>query len=282
MTEKDEKKSIRRSIILIVTAIFLVIAAFVAVGYYAVSTYLSAKQADKTMTEDLMKQSEQTVNLVSQSITNSAEKMEKSLYVISKSEELQKLLNEDKDETRESLLKIFENYKNTHPEVESIYLGMADKKMHLFPKFELPKEYDPTTRSWYINALNKMDFTWSEPYVDAITGNAIISLSLPVYNEDETMGVLSIDLNLSAMVEEIKDIKLGAAGYMIITDQNGIMIVHPDKNQRGIQLPIENLSDLTAKGDTGIVWYSYQGVKETAIYSKINKLNLNLIGFIKE
>jgi methyl-accepting chemotaxis protein len=272
----------RKSIILIVTIIFLVIAAFVATGYYAVSTFLSFKQAEKAMADSLIKQNEQIVNQTALSIADSAEKLEKSLYLISKAQVFQKFVNENKDEALENMLLEFKSFKDSNPEVEGIYLGTADKKMYIVPEFELPEDYDPTSRSWYINAVNNMEITWSEPYLDAINGNAIISLSLPVYNEDKIIGVLSVDLNLSLMVEKIKDIKLGDTGYLILIDQNGIVLMHPNKEQLGQEIHIEVLKELIAKEDEGTVRYVYNDMEEYAIYSKIDKLKLNLIGLIKK
>jgi methyl-accepting chemotaxis protein len=279
LTEIDNKNPEKKSrvpLILIAAIIFLIIVAFV-----GVSTFLSNKNAEKAKLNDLINQSKQTINQTALSITRSAVELEKSLYLIGKDQELQKLLKEDTGEARESILKLFKDYKDRYTVVENIFLGTEDKKMYVYPQVELPADYDPSGRPWYINALNNKEFTWSEPYIDAGKGAAVITLSLPVYNEKEITGVLSVDLNLDLMVEEIKNITLGSKGYMMITDQNGIVIVHPDRQQIGFPSQIGDLLKST-KEDTGVIRYLYQGVEETAIYSKIDKLNLNLIGLIKK
>lgn len=279
--EKSEKKS-KRLIILIAAIIFLVIATFAATVYFAISSLLSFMQANKAISDDLINQSKQTINQASILITRSAEEMEKGLYLISKGQDIQKLLDKDNSEAIENTLKVFEGYKDTYPEVQTIFLGTKDKKMYIYPQVQLPEDYDPTSRPWYKNALNNKEFTWSEPYMDLGTGMAIITLSLPVYNEDEVIGVLSVDLKLDLMVEAVKNIKLGSNGYIIITDQNGIMVMHPNKEQIGQQVPVQGLGDLTAKGDMGILKYTYQDQEETVIYRRLDKLKLNLIGLIKE
>lgn len=275
--EKRQIKS-KRFIIVIAGGILLVIISFVMVIFFAISTFLSFKQSKDTLSDTLINQSKQTINQASLAITKSADNLEKSLGLIGENQDIRKLLDEDKDEAIENMLKVFMDYKNTYPEVQSIFLGTADKEMYIYPQVMLPEDYDPTSRVWYINALVNKGFTWSEPYMDIGTGSAIISLSLPIYNEDEVIGVLSLDLNLNLVVEKIKHIKLGSNGYMIITDQNGIMIVHPNAVLAGQQVPIEGLRDLASKEDIGIIRYSYLDKVETAIYSKIDKLKLNLIG----
>lgn len=285
MTEIDKgkrKTKSKRFIILVAAIAFLVIAAFAMAEYYAISTLLSYKQERDNKSNDLINQSKQTINQASLAITKSADEIEKRLYLISKGQDFQGLLSEDKSGALENILKEFKDYRDTYPEVENIYVGMIDKKMHVYPEVELPKDYDPTSRPWYINALNNTEFTWSEPYLDFGTGNSMITLSLPVYNEDEVIGVLSVDLNLDLIVKEVKDIKFGANGYMIITDQNGTIIMHPNLEQIGHPLLIEGLGDLISKEDTGIVKYTYQDKTKMAIYSKVDKMKLNIIGFMGE
>jgi methyl-accepting chemotaxis protein len=280
--DKEKRKIKSRRYIIPAAIIFLVIAAFAAAEYYAVSTLLSYKQEHDDKSTALITQSKQTMNQTALTITKSANEIEKRLYLISKGQDFQKLLNEDNSTAIDNILKEFKNYKDTYPEVENIYIGTADKKLYVYPQVQLPEDFDPTSRPWYINVLNNMDFTWSEPYIDAGTGNAIITLSLPVYNEDEVIGVLGADLDLGVIVEQVKDIKLGTNGYMIITDQNGTIMMHPNGEQIGHPLLIEGLRDLVSKEELGIVKYSYQDVTKMAIYSKIDKMKLNLIGFIEE
>jgi methyl-accepting chemotaxis protein len=280
--DKEKRKIKSKRYIIPAAIIFLIIAAFAAAEYYAVSTLLSYKQERDDKSTALITQSKQTMNQTALAITKSANEIEKRLYLISKGQDYQKLLNEDNSEAIENILKEFKDYKDTYSEVETIFLGTADKKMYLYPVLELPGDYDPTSRPWYTNALKNMEFTWSEPYIDVSKGNAIITLSLPVYNEDEVIGVLSADLNLNLILEEVKDVKLGINGYMIITDQNGTIMIHPNGEQIGHPLLIEGLRDLVSKEELGIVKYSYQDVTKMAIYSKIDKMKLNLIGFIEE
>jgi methyl-accepting chemotaxis protein len=279
LTDTNTKRSKKNSsllLLLIITAVVLAIVAF-----SAVFTFLSYKQAN-TKLDNLIKERKQTINQTALLITKSAEKMEDSLASVSISEEIQKLLSEDTSEARENMLKVFEKYKAMYPGVESIYLGTAEKQMYIFPRLELPVDYDPTGRSWYRNASNNKEFTWSEPYMDVITGDIIISLSLPLYNENELMGVLSTDLKFDSIVEEIKSIEFGKTGYLMITDQNGMVVFHPAKEKLGLPSQIESISELTAEEDTGIINYSFNGKEQIAIYSKIDKLKMNLIGLLRD
>lgn len=273
--EKGNKKS-RSFLLLIIALIFLMLAAF------AAAAFLAYRQQNNERLNNLIRQSEQTVKQTSQSISKSAEKLEESLSVIGENSDLKKLLDRDNAEAIENVYKVFENYRETHPEVQGIYIGTEDKKMYVDPKFELPADYEPTSRSWYINALNKKGLAWSEPYADISAGTSIITLSLPVYSDNKLIGVLSADLNLNLIVEEIKDIKLGENGYAIITDQKGTVVMYSDKPPAGQPVPVEALRDLTAVGDSGLMEYIHQKENHLAVYSKIDKLNLNLIWMMRK
>jgi methyl-accepting chemotaxis protein len=278
--EKHRKKTKGCLIIVVITAVLLLISISVAI-YFASHKLLLIIQENKDAANNLIKQSEQKIIQTAQSMTRSAEELEKSLDALSKSDDIQKLSSENNEVAVENVRKAFQNYKEAHHETKAVFIGTADKEMYLYPQMELPQDYDPTSRSWYTNALNKNGFTWSEPYVDAVTGEAIISLSFPVLDKDELIGVIAFDLNMDLIAEEIKKMKLGTNGYMMITDQNGIVIMHPDKALIGMPIPIDALKSLSDIGDTGLVKYTYQEVDQIAAYSKIDKMNLILIGVIE-
>ena len=75
-----------------------------------------------------------------------------------------------------------------------VYIGYNDKSV-LFSKEQkdLPKDYDPTKRPWYINAISKGSMSLSEPYFDASTHQLVASFSEPLKSGK---GVLSSDISL--------------------------------------------------------------------------------------
>ncbi|MDF2591624.1 MAG: hypothetical protein K0S75_1090, partial [Clostridia bacterium] len=89
--DKEKRKIKSRRYIIPAAIIFLVIAAFAAAEYYAVSTLLSYKQERDDKSTALITQSKQTMNQTALTITKSANEIEKRLYLISKGQDFQKL-----------------------------------------------------------------------------------------------------------------------------------------------------------------------------------------------
>lgn len=78
------------------------------------------------------------------------------------------------------------------PELVYVYFAGADKVMQMVPNTELPKDYDPTTRPFYTEAVTNYTFA-SEPYEDATNGRMIQTVAKPVEVNGKIIGVIGID-----------------------------------------------------------------------------------------
>jgi len=68
-----------------------------------------------------------------------------------------------------------------------------------------PADFDPRARSWYLNAVEAGDLTWSPPMVDASTGDITLAVSMPIRRADGSVaGVTGIDVQLLEVVHGIK------------------------------------------------------------------------------
>jgi signal transduction histidine kinase len=85
-----------------------------------------------------------------------------------------------------------------------------------------PDDYDARTRPWYIGARgSERGVYFSEPYVDVVTGEQVISFSQEIIDDSgNSYGVLAIDLTLSEISNYIQDQQIANNGYgVFITDQ---------------------------------------------------------------
>ncbi len=77
----------------------------------------------------------------------------------------------------------FETFLAENPNVLFLYMGTERKEM-LDPSWDdIPDDYDPTTRPWYIGAKESQTTSWTEPYPDEETGLPVVSVSTPVYDK---------------------------------------------------------------------------------------------------
>jgi len=111
------------------------------------------------------------------------------------------------------------------------YLGEQSGRFTMRPEDEMPANYDPRVRPWYKDAVSAGGTTLTEPYVDAATGELVITIATPAQSAGQTVGVVGGDLGLKALVEIINALDFQGMGYAFLVSGDGKVLVHPDKNK---------------------------------------------------
>lgn len=115
--------------------------------------------------------------------------------------------------------------------VQEIYTARAsNKEMILSTGTALPEGFDPTSRSWYQDAVKNNGITYTAPYIDTATALLVVSASKPYYVNGTLGGVIGLDVNLSELVNAINDIVGSGSGYAFLTDSDGNIITHKNKS----------------------------------------------------
>ena len=134
-----------------------------------------------------------------------------------------------------------------------------------------PEDYDPRTRDWYTIAKeNDGEVAFVPPYVDAQTGNVIISVCrmLP-----DRQNVISLDVQLDGIQEMMKELTVNGKGYGFVLDDNGLCIAHRDESKKGKNIADavggEGLFNAIKEVGTGDFTYSYGGDKNTVFVNRI-------------
>jgi len=94
------------------------------------------------------------------------------------------------------------------------------------------EDYVPQKRIWYTMAMDNKEngVTLIPPYVDAQTGNIIISVS-KVLSDGES--VLALDITPYSIQDATEAVNLNGNGYGFIIDNNGLIVAHADSSLRG-------------------------------------------------
>ncbi|ALM75341.1 methyl-accepting chemotaxis protein [Thermococcus barophilus] len=180
------------------------------------------------------------------------------------------------DELRQYLLNRFKQIKDLNENVAFVYFGDENGNMYLWPDEPLPPDYDPRVRPWYIKAKENNGPSYTEPYRDAFTGKWVITYSEPVYVDGKFVGVVGIDVFVSTLMKEAMDIKLGKSGYIVLVNQEGLVLMHPKEeyiNKLNIY-KVPELQELAAelkKGkQEGTVIYTFEGIRRIAGYKRLS------------
>lgn len=99
--------------------------------------------------------------------------------------------------------------------------------------WEAGPDYDPRIRPWYMDAKAKGRLVVTDPYVDASSGNVIISIGTPVKQNGSMIAGMFYDLELTALADLVNQANLLDAGYLFIVTADGNTIAHPVTKNNG-------------------------------------------------
>ena len=94
-----------------------------------------------------------------------------------------------------------------------------------------PEGYEPRERDWYLVAQeHDGEVAFVPPYVDAQTGNVIISVCrmLP-----DKQSVVSLDVQLNEVESMVRELTLNGKGYGFVVDESGLILAHKDESLKG-------------------------------------------------
>lgn len=109
------------------------------------------------------------------------------------------------------------------------YLGDATGHFTIRPDAKMPDGFDPRVRPWYKGAQNSNTPTLTEPYIDAATGQTIISLAVASTKAGQGVGVVGGDLSLQTLIDTLSARDFDGMGYAFLVSADGKILVHPDK-----------------------------------------------------
>ncbi|UVL13055.1 methyl-accepting chemotaxis protein [Pseudomonas atacamensis] len=109
------------------------------------------------------------------------------------------------------------------------YLGDATGHFTIRPDVKMPDGFDPRVRPWYKGAESSSTSTLTEPYIDAATGQLIISIATASKNAGQSVGVVGGDLSLQSLVDTLAARDFDGMGYAFLISADGKILVHPDK-----------------------------------------------------
>ena len=173
-------------------------------------------------------------------LENYLQMIRSSLWVTADTVDL-KIKNGDSPE--DVLRYIKEESENQQQNFDDNYIGIYGYVMGQYMdglSWVPPENYDPTKRDWYVDAIKAGgEATIVSPYLDANTGDVIISISRMLSNKED---VLSLDVKMNQIQEIVSTLQIKGKGYGFIINRDGMIIAHQDEEKRG-----GNLTDTEAQ-----------------------------------
>lgn len=196
------------------------------------------------------------------------------------SSDLEKIKGYDND-----ILTSFLNNKiGNNKEVSALYIGFKDKKVIFNSSTNIPKDYDPTQRDWYKQALKEDKLIFTAPYIDAFSDNMVITIAKPVRDNGIIIGVAAADVFVDYLVKLTKDANAGQDSYAFLIDDNRNYIVHPneefkptEKGSKSFEKVLNNRFDYISRqfneDNTLNLVQDYDDINKYFVTSKVKSSN---------
>lgn len=91
--------------------------------------------------------------------------------------------------------------------------------------------YSPTDVEhvgWYYIPVKNGRATWMSPYSNENINVQMISYVIPIYKENETIGVVGMDIDFNVIKDMVNDVRIYESGYAFLTDDKGKVMCHQD------------------------------------------------------
>ncbi|MBM7062521.1 methyl-accepting chemotaxis protein [Pseudomonas sp. UL073] len=111
------------------------------------------------------------------------------------------------------------------------YLGRADGSFQMSTDDPPPAGYDPRLRPWYLAARDSQGPVVTEPYRDATDSQLMLTIAIPLRQQEQLLGVVGGDLSLDTLVKIIHSLDFDGIGYAYLVSADGKVLVHPQQDK---------------------------------------------------
>lgn len=144
----------------------------------------------------------------------------------------------------------------------SYYYGRNDGMTFKETDRSVPDGYDPRKRPWYIAAEKKNGLVISNPYIDAFTGELIITVSAPVKGSDGQMaGVMAADISIDTVMKQVDSVTIGEKGIIKLVDSE-LNLVATDTDPYRNEFGSEQVKNILSQKKSELIPYAFDGEKK--------------------
>ncbi|MGC9402992.1 methyl-accepting chemotaxis protein [Vibrio genomosp. F10 str. 9ZC157] len=136
------------------------------------------------------------------------------------------------------------------------------------------EKYDFRQRDWYQNAKNARDAMITGVYQDQVTQQKVVSVTTPVIQDGQFIGVLLGDVQLGDVVSAVSNMRF-AGGAATLTDNKAVFFASDDPNDIG-KTPSQispNFTDMERaffSQQSGNLSFPYLGIQFDGYFERVN------------
>ncbi|ETI88309.1 MAG: Methyl-accepting chemotaxis sensory transducer [Clostridium butyricum DORA_1] len=249
--------------------------------------YISHKKSKNAMENNLEITSLQILKQANKGFSEYLNKMTQELTILNKNVDIKDLEDpaQDYKKTQQYVQYALKSIKESLSGIDNVYYSAEHGAVIIDSEITDETKLSFRDKDWYKKAKENTDkFIYSEPYVDAVTGNNVLTISKAVtgYN-GEFIGVVGIDINLSEIETYIHDVSLLDYGYIVITDNNGKIVINNEKNKTfGENLSGFEFWDTLKNSNQEKTKWTNNGELTFVLQSIDEKTGWRIVGFVEE
>ncbi|MGC3873919.1 methyl-accepting chemotaxis protein [Halomonas sp. GXIMD04776] len=149
------------------------------------------------------------------------------------------------------------------------FLGKPDGSMISSDGWEPPADYDASQRDWYLNAVEQGKTVVTMPYVDADSGQMVVTFATPVERNGTLAGVVGGDVFIDTVVADVAAIQTTPSSFAFLSTGGKTLIAHPNPDLT--LKPLNTLNDQLTPSATAALSES-GGWQEIVINNRIKRL----------
>ena len=140
---------------------------------------------------------------------------------------------------------------------------------------------DTSSLVWFTVPKASGKGVWLPPYITENLDARVISYNVPVYFDEQFIGVIGIEIDYSTMAQVVNHITLYDNGYAFLNDDKGNIIYHPQMDVTTMETQPKVPSGLLSNDK--YISYSYDGIKKQAVWLPLsNGMRLNVTAPVQE
>ncbi len=152
-----------------------------------------------------------------------------------------------KERTKDQVKNLIETSTNYGQDfgVTSDYIVYPDKTMISGDGWVPEKGYDATENAYYQNAVSAQDLSITTPYVDATTGQFVVTISAPIMDNGTLYGVIGRDLAVTELKEIVDNYTSTDGSYLYLLDNEGNILSHKNEQFQASADQVVNIKDVS-------------------------------------
>lgn len=180
-------------------------------------------------------------------------------------------------EQEQKIIDILNNYRLTHPYINSVYMGRENGSFVRSHHREKPTKYDPRNRPWYILAKNNPGKVMKTDAYPSVTVNDVnIGIVKALLDKNsKVFGVIGVDVTLINLTNYIASFKTNPIGKIILIDNNEVILAGLTKDflfKKLIDYSPDLLSQIS-KSKQGFSSVVINGEKNYVVFLSSEELN---------